>query len=1046
MTDRTLDPDFWRRVEPVLDRAFDLEGAERDAYLDEACGDDAELRRAVEQMLAADDRSASFLDGGLESAARDLVPEGEDRTMALEHAPGSRIGPYEVVRLLGAGGMGVVYEARDTRLERRVALKFLPPEVGRDDDAKERFLREARAASALAHPSVCTIHDLGETEDGRLYIVMALYEGETLKERLRRGALPPAEALEIVRHLTRGLRRAHEAGIVHRDIKPANVFLTETGRPVLLDFGVAKVAGGAELTRKGSTLGTPAYMAPEQARGRAADARSDLWSLGAVFYEMLTGRRPFGGDDPQTAIYAILNEEPEPLPDRVPEELRSIVSRLLTKDPGGRFPDAADVLAAVGGSETQTVLMPKTARPRAALWLAIAALALLAAVLWWANRKASPGPGGDEPRLAVLYFENSRGSTELDWLRRGLPDMLVTDLAQSAGIDILSSSRLHQLLTDLGVLDAPRLGSDVLEAIAEQAGADIFLQGSFAEIDGQLQVLYRLEDLFQESLQSGQLLAPGEKGLFEIVNQLSAAVRSQFEVVTPGDLPETVQAVTTESVDAWRLYSQALGLQHEGRDREAVVLLEQAIEIDENFALALVNLGRFQRNIGHAASARGYFRRALEQRDRLPLHRRSSVEASFYGAQWSTYDEAIGAYRRAIQERPDAENLKATLANRLIFLERFEEAGEIFDGLIARDYSYRPMYTTSAWALAAQGRFDRARERMSRHLSAAPDDWYNHAGFAELLTIEGKFDEAAEELSAALRLRPLDQFVHWTAYRLAAARSDWPAATAATERLGDSTDAWERWRAEAARSRLALLRGDAAAALTHLELATGAYEMADAQAAVSENWAARLLLQLDRPAEALERAERAIEVGAEEFGELEGRLWRAVSLARLGRAEESARERAALEATWKGEPNRVERRLLLRLDGLLAMERGAHEEAVRELRAAADLLPARGVEFHDHVLPDHLPIWFALGSALERAGQPEAAHEWFARVAGAGTERLPYPVVYLRGVYESARLEAEADRPEAAREAYRRFLDAWRDGELDRDRVAAAQAAVSRNR
>ncbi len=267
----------------------------------------------------------------------------------MAFGPGTRIGVYEILGPLGAGGMGVVYEARDTRLDRTVALKFLPPELTRDAEAKARFLREARVASSLDHPNVCTIYEVGEVPEGdvadaQVFIAMAHYVGETFKQRIDRGWLAVPDALDIAIQTAQGLGKAHDAGIVHRDIKPANLIVTTDGLVKILDFGVAKLVNEVGLTQTGTTLGTVAYMSPEQAAGADVDRRSDLWALGVVLYEMLAGRTPFAGEGPQAVIHNLLNREPEPLMtvrSEVPASLDKVVQRALSKDVGQRYQHAA---------------------------------------------------------------------------------------------------------------------------------------------------------------------------------------------------------------------------------------------------------------------------------------------------------------------------------------------------------------------------------------------------------------------------------------------------------------------------------------------------------------------------------------------------------------------------------------------------------------------------------------------------------------------------------------------------------------------------------
>jgi serine/threonine protein kinase/WD40 repeat protein len=262
------------------------------------------------------------------------------------------IGPYRVGEKLGGGAMGVVHRAEDTRLGRPVALKFLAPELVRDPEAHARFLREARAASGLDHPGICTVYDIGETDEGGVYLAMAHYEGGTLKQRLARGPLSLEEALEVAAQIAEALAAAHAKGIVHRDLKPANVMLTSEGRAKLLDFGLAKLLGGSQLTRAGRPLGTPAYMAPEQARGEAIDHRVDLWALGVVLYQMLSGKLPFGGEDSNAILYAITHEEPLPLEAAadLPPRVIALLEQLLRKEPDQRYADSAALADALRGT------------------------------------------------------------------------------------------------------------------------------------------------------------------------------------------------------------------------------------------------------------------------------------------------------------------------------------------------------------------------------------------------------------------------------------------------------------------------------------------------------------------------------------------------------------------------------------------------------------------------------------------------------------------------------------------------------------------------
>jgi serine/threonine-protein kinase len=326
-----VDPDRWRRIEEVLDAALDLPPGQRKRFLDEACAADAALRSEVESLLAADARAKDYLE----------VPVGSlQSVLSAPYRSGQRIGPYRLLRELGRGGLGIVYLAVDTRLGRQVALKLLPASRTADPEARARFQREARAASALDHPNICTIYEIDESEAGDPYIAMAFVEGETLKEKIARGPLALSEAIDFAAQTARGLAYAHDRGIVHRDIKPANLIVTPSGQVEIVDFGLAKWQGASTLTREGVTPGTVCYMSPEQIQGKEVDRRTDIWALGVVLYEMITGRPPFRGEHEQARTYAILNQDPEPLTALradVPLALEPVLAKVLAKDAEKRY-------------------------------------------------------------------------------------------------------------------------------------------------------------------------------------------------------------------------------------------------------------------------------------------------------------------------------------------------------------------------------------------------------------------------------------------------------------------------------------------------------------------------------------------------------------------------------------------------------------------------------------------------------------------------------------------------------------------------------------
>jgi len=357
-----MEPERWKRVEQVYQSVLAVAKNQRASFLEETCSGDERLRREVEALLAYEDQAQQFMEtAALEGLAKQLADEPVDIRPVDDHLVGAMILHYRVLEKLGGGGMGVVYKAEDTRLGRLVALKFLPEHMARDRVAVARFQREARAASALNHPHVCTVHDIGEYE-GRPFIVMELLRGQTLKHCIDTKPMPVGEMVDLAIQIADGLKAAHDAGIIHRDIKPANIFITDRGQAKILDFGLAKLAEEWRLsdmakapaltrevdglTHTQSPMGTAVYMSPEQARGEALDARTDLFSFGAVLYEMATGQLAFSGESMRAVLDAVISRAPVPAgelnPD-VPAGVRQVISKALEKDRTVRYQTAAEI-------------------------------------------------------------------------------------------------------------------------------------------------------------------------------------------------------------------------------------------------------------------------------------------------------------------------------------------------------------------------------------------------------------------------------------------------------------------------------------------------------------------------------------------------------------------------------------------------------------------------------------------------------------------------------------------------------------------------------
>ena len=571
---------------------------------------------------------------------------------------GQTISHYEIIEKLGQGGMGVVYLAQDVTLDRTVALKFLPADLSLDPDAKTRFVREAKAASALDHANICTVHEIAETDQGELYIVMAFYQGKTLEERLPDENFSVERAAGIALQLALAIERAHEAGIVHRDLKPANVMVTDRGEVKLLDFGIAKLASAQTLTQTGAIMGSSGYLSPEQIDGRNVDHRSDIWALGVILYQMLTKARPFTGEVEPAVMYAIVNKDPVPLSryrEDVPEALAAIVDRCLRKDANDRFESAGvlvdELTEVAGGSVTGTGtarrrLTTTGARNRTRLWigLAVAVGVIATGVMAVGSRGAGAAPLNDDV-LAVVPF-TVRGAPEHDYLSEGMVDLMSAKLA--GGFSTVNPRRVISYINQRGMdLGAPTTGLQLAQAMS----AGRYLTGHVTEVGGRITLTAYLYDTEDSEAPIGEATVEGEvDDLFDVIDEtvveLLAGTSSD-----PSERLQSLAVATSTSLPATKAYLDGERLLRGGRYREAAEAYDRATALDTAFALAY-----YRKSIAadwiDAYDIRSSADKAMELADRLSPRDRSLL-AALRLRRRGFNDEAEQAYRSHLHQYPD---------------------------------------------------------------------------------------------------------------------------------------------------------------------------------------------------------------------------------------------------------------------------------------------------------------------------------------------------------------------------------------------------------
>jgi TolB-like protein len=666
---------------------------------------------------------------------------------------GQIVSHYRILEKIGSGGMGEVYKAEDTKLRRTVALKFLPPELTRDSEARERFIQEAQAASALDHPNICTIHEIDQIAEGQIFMVMAYYDGETLEEKIRDREIKVDEAMDIAFQVACGLAKAHGHGIVHRDIKPANVMITHDGAVKILDFGLAKLRGVSKLTKEASTLGTVHYMSPEQALGKEVDPRSDIWSLGVVLYEMLAGRPPFGGDYEQAVVYSILNETPpkiRPQRPEVPPELERIVERCLEKEPDKRYQYANEVTAdlrTVQHMGVKTIQLTKR-KPKRALWIALGAgllASLILAVLLLLRPAATKDHAARIQSIAVLPFVDMSPQKDQEYFCDGMTEELINRLSNIQALRV--AARTSAFFFKGKTEDIREVGSKlnvrtVLEGSLQKAGDRLRITAQLINVaDG----FHLWSEKYDRKLED----------VFAIQDEISSKIANALKLKLTS---REIEKISEHPIDNIKAYEYFLKAARESMRRSfdeksldtALAYLQSAKDIlGDNAQLyaGMASVYHQYANIGvrqedYLSKAQEYAKKALTLQPDLASALSILGSLAIYEDYPRNLQDKFRYYQQALAADPNAIGALFGMANTFDTIGRPSKSFAFVKRLERQDPLNQRCYVSRGYSYLYDCQFGKALEQFILFYRSLPESPLAQASYANALVVNGQRDEA----------------------------------------------------------------------------------------------------------------------------------------------------------------------------------------------------------------------------------------------------------------------------------------------------------------
>ncbi len=944
-------------------------------------------------------------------------------------------GRYQVVEEMGRGGMGRVYKVIDTKLKEELALKLIHPEIAADERIINRFGNELKMSRKISHKNVCRMYHLEENE-GIHYLTMEFIKGQSLKDMIgMMGQLSPGQALSVVKQVCEGLAAAHKLGVVHRDLKPSNIMIDREGNIRIMDFGIARSLKAKGITRTGTMIGTPEYMSPEQVEGLETDQRSDLYSLGVILYEMVTGRIPFDGETPFSIALKHKTEKPQDPRDinpQIPENINRMIMRCLEKDREKRYQTAEELLAELSkieeGIPTEERVIPRrrttvskeitvTFNLKKILIpaLAVVALVVIAVLIFqfFGRREIVPVPS-DKPSLAVMYFKNNTGDDRLDHWRTALSDLLITDLSQSRHIKILSAERLFDILHKLDQLGASAYSSEVLKEVAALGGVESVLVGNYTRADSTFRINISLQEASSgELIGSESVEGHGEKDFYAMVDELTRKIKENFELSEKqiaSDIDKEVGKITTDSTEAYKHYSLGRKFHLNGDYPRSVESMLKAVEIDPKFAMAYRSMAAAYNNMGFFGAGRNARKKAFELRDRVSDREHFLIEGDYYWSSEKTLDKAIQAFRGLLELYPDDSIAITNLGGVYSNLEEWDRSLELYK----IRFQDKPVNFIGYWNVVetymVKGMYDIARQVMMSALNDYPDNTAFYSKLALIHACQGDYDSALDEVEKAISLsRDIGPFslkgdiLNLKENFIEAENAYKKFMMSATTAAGFAKLYLLQGKFEELRTMLE--RGKALQTpLAHLHLKTGEFDKA--------------LREFDKMLD--DAVKRESVTGQILMLYQKGLAY--LGLKSVSDAQETAQQlRELIQKTPFKKATRYHKYLM----GMIELERENYPKATNYFQKAISLLP-----YTRDGGREARPLFInSLAQAYYRAGNLAKALGEYQRISSLTFSRIWDGDIYAKSFYMIGKIYERMGKKAEAAENYSRFLELWKDAD-----------------